>query len=407
MSLDVKKIRRDFPILQEKINGQPLVYLDNAATTQKPMVVLDALENYYQSMNANVHRGVHTLSVKATEAYELARQTCQQFINAKTEREIIFCRGTTEAINLVAQTYGRNTLKAGDEILITQLEHHSNIVPWQLLCEQTGAILKVAPINEQGEIIISEYQKLLSPNTKLVAVNHVSNSLGTINPVKEMTAMAKNIGAKVLIDGAQALAHVDVDVQAIDCDFYATSGHKVYAPMGIGFLYGKAELLEQMPPYQGGGEMILQVSFKKSTYAPTPQKFEAGTPNVGDAIALAAALNYLNKIGRDAIHNYEQELLEYATQKAEQFSGLRIIGSAKHKICILAFVLDGVHPHDIGTILDQEGIAVRTGHHCTMPLMEYFNVPATVRASMAFYNTKQEIDELFHALKKVQEMFKV
>ena len=405
MSFNVEKIRQDFPILQQKVNGKPLIYLDNAATTQKPKVVLDALTNYYQTTNANVHRGVHTLSIQATEAYENARNVCQQFINAAEAREIIFCRGTTEAINLVAQAYGRNILKAGDEVLITQLEHHSNIVPWQLLCEQTGAVLKVTPINEQGEIITSDYQTLLSNKTKIVALNHVSNSLGTINPVKEMTAMAHKIGAKVLIDGAQALAHVNVDVQDINCDFYAASGHKVYAPMGIGFLYGKAAILEAMQPYQAGGEMIQQVSFSKSTYAPIPQKFEAGTPNVGDAIAFGAALTYLQTIGLKNIHDYEHELLQYATQKAEQFSGLRIIGTAKHKISILAFVLDGIHPHDVGTILDHEGIAVRTGHHCTMPLMEFFKVPATVRASMAFYNTKSDIDELFRALKKVQEMF--
>ena len=405
MNFNVEKIRADFPILQQQVNGKPLIYLDNAATTQKPQVVLDALTNYYQTCNANVHRGVHTLSIQATEAYEAARKICQQFINAAEAREIIFCRGTTEAINLVAQSYGRSVLKAGDEILITQLEHHSNIVPWQLLCQQTGAVLHVAPINEQGEIIVSEYQKLLSNKTKIVAINHVSNSLGTVNPVKEMTSMAHAVGAKVLIDGAQALAHVNVDVQDINCDFYATSGHKVYAPMGIGFLYGKADILEAMPPYQGGGEMIQQVSFTKSTYAPIPQKFEAGTPNVGDAIAFGAALTYLDRIGRETIHHYEHELLKYATQQAEHFPGLRIIGTAKNKISILAFVLDGIHPHDVGTILDHEGIAVRTGHHCTMPLMEFFKVPATVRASMAFYNTKQEIDELFRALKKVQEMF--
>jgi cysteine desulfurase/selenocysteine lyase len=405
MSFNVEKIRHDFPILQQKINGNALVYLDNAATTQKPQIVLDALKDYYSNINANVHRGVHTLSVQATEAYENARSTCQKFINASESREIIFCRGTTEAINLVAQSYGRKILKAGDEILISQLEHHSNIVPWQMLCEHTGAILKVAPINEQGEIIISEYEKLLSDKTKLVAINHVSNSLGTINPVKIMTTMAHKVGAKVLLDGAQALAHVDVDVQDINCDFYATSGHKVYAPMGIGFLYGKAALLEAMPPYQGGGEMIQQVSFTKTTYAQIPQKFEAGTPNVGDAISFAAALTYLKTIGLEAIHAYEHELLQYGTQKAENFPGLRIIGTAKHKISILAFVLEGIHPHDVGTILDHDGIAVRTGHHCTMPLMEFFKVPATVRASIAFYNTKHEIDELFRALKKVKEMF--
>jgi cysteine desulfurase/selenocysteine lyase len=405
MSFNVEKIRSDFPILHQQVNGKPLIYLDNAATTQKPQVVVDALTNYYQTTNANVHRGVHTLSMQATDAYEAARITCQKFINANAACEIIFCRGTTEAINLVAQAYGRNTLKVGDEVLITQLEHHSNIVPWQLLCQQTGAVLHVAPINEQGEIIISEYQKLLSNKTKIVAINHVSNSLGTVNPVKEMTTMAHVVGAKVLLDGAQALAHVNVDVQDINCDFYATSGHKVYAPMGIGFLYGKADILAAMPPYQGGGEMIQQVSFTKSTYAPIPQKFEAGTPNVGDAIAFGAALTYLDKIGRENIHHYEHELLEYATQKAENFPGLRMIGTAKNKISILAFVLDGIHPHDVGTILDHEGIAVRTGHHCTMPLMEFFKVPATVRASMAFYNTKQEIDALFIALKKVQEMF--
>ncbi|MSP53209.1 MAG: cysteine desulfurase [Gammaproteobacteria bacterium] len=405
MSFNVDKIRADFPILQQQVNGKLLVYLDNAATTQKPKVVLDALINYYQTTNSNVHRGVHTLSMQATDAYEAARTTCQKFINATEAREIIFCRGTTEAINLVAQAYGRNTLKTGDEILISQLEHHSNIVPWQLVCEQTGAILKVAPINEQGEIMMSEYQTLLSSKTKIVAINHVSNSLGTINPVKEMTMMAHAVGAKVLIDGAQALAHVNVDVQDINCDFYAASGHKVYAPMGIGFLYGKAAILEAMQPYQAGGEMIQTVSFLKSTYAPIPQKFEAGTPNVGDAIALGAALTYLTKIGRENIHHYEHELLDYATQQADNFPGLRIIGTAKDKISILAFVLDGIHPHDVGTILDHEGIAVRTGHHCTMPLMEFFKVPATVRASMAFYNTKQEIDELFCALRKVQEMF--
>mgnify|MGYP000641590899 CR=1 FL=1 len=405
MSLDIKKIRNDFPILKRRINSHQLVYFDNAATSQKPSCVIDSISRYYENINANVHRGVHTLSQQATDDYEAARQACQQFINAEKASEIIYCRGTTEAINLVAQTYGRSHLKRGDEIVITALEHHSNIVPWQILCQQNGAVLKVAPINKKGEVLIDAYEKLLSDKTKLVAFNHISNALGTINPVKQMTAMAHKVNAKVLIDGAQSLPHGLVDVQDIDCDFYTASGHKLFAPTGIGFLYGKAELLAAMPPYQGGGEMIQQVTFEKSTYAPIPHKFEAGTPNIAGAIGLGAAIKYLNHIGRGSITAYEQELLQYATQQAEAMPGLQIIGTATDKASILSFVLQGIHAHDIGTILDHHGIAVRTGHHCAMPVMQFFDVPATVRASFSFYNTKAEIDRLFIGLKIVQDMF--
>lgn len=404
--LEIEKIHKDFPILKQKINGNKLIYFDNAATSQKPDIVINAEADYYKTINANVHRGIHTLSQQATDDYEAARRNCQRFINAKEDREIIYCRGTTEAINLVAQTYGRKNLGKGDEILITALEHHSNIVPWQLLSQQTGAILKVAPINEKGEVIFTEYEKLLSAKTKLVAFNHISNALGTINPVKEMTAAAHKVGAKVLIDGAQALPHTLVDVQAINCDFYTCSGHKMYAPTGIGFLYGKAELLQSMPPYQGGGEMIQQVTFAKSTYAPIPYKFEAGTPNIAGAVGLGKAIDYINRLGRAEIAAYEEELLNYATEQAKSFPGLRLIGTASHKASILSFVLQDIHAHDVGTILDHEGIAVRTGHHCAMPIMKFFAVPATVRASFAFYNTKVEIDRLFVALRKVQDMFK-
>jgi len=405
VSLDIKKIRNDFPILKRRINSHQLVYFDNAATSQKPSCVIDSISRYYENINANVHRGVHTLSQQATDDYEAARQACQQFINAEKASEIIYCRGTTEAINLVAQTYGRSHLKRGDEIVITALEHHSNIVPWQILCQQNGAVLKVAPINKKGEVLIDAYEKLLSDKTKLVAFNHISNALGTINPVKQMTAMAHKVNAKVLIDGAQSLPHGLVDVQDIDCDFYTASGHKLFAPTGIGFLYGKAELLAAMPPYQGGGEMIQQVTFEKSTYAPIPHKFEAGTPNIAGAIGLGAAIKYLNHIGRGSITAYEQELLQYATQQAEAMPGLQIIGTATDKASILSFVLQGIHAHDIGTILDHHGIAVRTGHHCAMPVMQFFDVPATVRASFSFYNTKAEIDRLFIGLKIVQDMF--
>ena len=405
MTFPIEKIRADFPILDQMINGHPLVYLDNAATTQKPNCVIDVVDHYYKKLNANVHRGVHTLSERATEAYEKARLTIQQFINARESHEIIFCRGTTEAINLVASSYGRANFNKGDEVLISALEHHSNIVPWQLLCEQTGAVLKVAPINERGEIIIDEYQKLLSSKTKLVAVNHVSNALGTINPVAEMTRLAHQVGAKILIDGAQALATMPVDVQAIDCDFYTGSGHKLFAPTGIGFLYGKAELLAAMPPYQGGGEMIRQVSFEKTTYAPIPYKFEAGTPNIAGAIGLGTAIDYVNAIGRDNIVAYEHELLQYATDKAHAEPGMRLIGTAENKTSILSFVLEGIHPHDMGTILDHQGIAIRTGHHCAMPVMKFFNVPATARASFSLYNTKADVDALFVGIQKVKEIF--
>lgn len=405
MSYDVAKIRQDFPILQQTINGYPLVYLDNAATTQKPDVVIKAVDHYYRRLNANVHRGVHTLSEQATEAYEAARVNIQRFINAEQSAEIIFTRGTTEAINLVAQSFARCQLKAGDEILISAMEHHSNIVPWQIVCEQTGAVLRVAPINERGEIIVAELEKLLSAKTKLVAVNHVSNALGTLNPVAEIIAMAHQVGAKILIDGAQSLATLPVDVQALDCDFYTGSGHKLFAPTGIGFLYAKAELLEAMSPYQAGGDMIRQVSFEKTTYAPIPNKFEAGTPNIAGAIGLGAAIDYVNTIGLQAIDDYEQQLLTYATKQANTVDGLRLIGTATNKTSILSFVLEGIHPHDMGTILDNQGIAVRTGHHCAMPVMKFFKVPATVRASFSIYNTQDEVDSLIAGIQKVKEMF--
>jgi cysteine desulfurase/selenocysteine lyase len=406
MGLNIEKIRADFPILGESVNEHPLIYLDNAATTQKPQQVISSLDNYYQTINANVHRGVHQLSEKATAAYEAARTTCQKFINAKEAREIIFCRGTTEAINLVAQTYGRANLKAGDEVLISALEHHSNIVPWQMICEQTGANLKVAPINEQGEIIAEEYERLLSKKTKIVAISHISNALGTVSPIKKMTAAAHAVGAVVLIDGAQALAHVYIDVQDLNCDFYAASSHKCFGPTGIGFLYGRAALLEAMPPYQGGGEMICQVSFEKTTYAPIPAKFEAGTPNIADTIGFASAIDYVTAMDRDAVFKHEDDLLKYATELAQAQPGLRLVGTAAHKSSILSFTLDKIHAHDIGTILDHQGIAVRTGHHCAMPVMKYFKVPATVRASFAFYNTRKEVETLFAGLEKVRKMFR-
>lgn len=405
MKLGIEKIRSDFPILNNLIHGLPLVYLDNAATTHKPKSVIQAIDHYYCAQNSNVHRGAHTLSEQATAAYEGARIKCQQFIHAVKPEEIIFCRGTTEAINLVASSYGRAYLKAGDEILITGLEHHANIVPWQLIIEQTGAVLKVAPIDETGAVIYDAFKDLLNEKTKIVAINHVSNALGTINPIKEMIDLAHTYNAVVLVDGAQALPHMKVDVQALNCDFYAASGHKMFGPTGIGFLYGKAALLDKMPPYQGGGDMIRHVTFEKSTYAPIPYKFEAGTPNIADAIGLGAAIDYLNTLDREALRTYENELLNYATEQAKSVKGLRLIGTAQHKASILSFVLDGVHPHDIGTILDSQGIAIRTGHHCAMPVMKFFNVPATARASFAFYNTKEEIDTLFKGLIKVQEIF--
>lgn len=403
--LDAALLRHDFPILDQKVNGRPLVYLDNAATTQKPRAVMEAMDRYYATINANVHRGAHALSERATEAFEGARSKVQRFINAEDAREIIFVRGTTEAINLVAQSYGRSKLKSGDEIIVTEMEHHSNIVPWQLLCEQTGAVLRVVPIDERGELDMEQYQRLLGPRTRLVAVVHLSNVLGTINPVKGIISLAHSHGVPVLLDGAQAVPHLKVDVQDLGCDFYAFSGHKLYGPTGIGVLYGKEELLEAMPPYQGGGEMIRVVTFKKTVYNDLPYKFEAGTPDIAGAIGLGTAIDYVSGIGLETIALHERELLDYATEAVAGVPGLRIIGTARERASILSFVLDGVHPHDIGTILDSEGIAIRTGHHCAMPVMEHFGLPATARASLALYNTRDDVDALVRGLHKVHEVF--
>lgn len=404
--LRVQNWRAEFPILNTMAHGKPLVYLDNAATTQKPLAVIEAENQYYRHDNANVHRGVHALSQRATDAYDDARAKVQRFINAASPDEIVFVRGTTEAINLVAQSYGRSHLKEGDGIILSALEHHSNIVPWQMLCQQTGAKLRIIPVNDAGELDLEAYEKLLNKRTRLVALAHVSNALGTINPVRAMIAKAHAQGVPVLIDGAQAIAHLPVDVQAMDCDFYAFSGHKLYGPMGIGALYAKATLLEAMPPYQGGGDMIRAVSFEHTEYNVPPYKFEAGTPNVAGAIGLAAAMDYLTAIGLDTIAAYEHELLAYATQAVAQVPGLRLIGTARYKTGILSFVLDGVHAHDIGTILDRQGIAIRAGHHCAMPLMQRFGIAATARASFALYNTRQEADALAAGLHKVTELFK-
>jgi len=402
---DVERVRADFPILQEKAYGRPLVYLDNAATSQKPKQVMDAILRYYEHENANIHRGVHYLSMRATEEYEAGRKAAQLFLNAARPSEIIFVRGTTEAINLVAQTYGRANVGADDEVLITALEHHSNIVPWQLLCNEKGAKLKVAPINEQGEVVLEEFEKLLSPRTRIVAVGHVSNALGTINPLKQMIAMAHAHKVPVLIDGAQAAPRMAVDVRDLDCDFYAFSGHKAYGPTGIGVLYGKLALLEAMPPYQGGGEMISSVTFEKTLYNKVPHKFEAGTPDMSGAVGLHAAIDYLNELGMENIAEHEHDLLSYATEKVSAIPGVRIVGTAKEKTGVLSFVMEGVHPHDIGTILDQEGIAIRTGHHCAQPLMERFGIDATARASFGIYNTKEEVDALVRGIEKVREVF--
>jgi cysteine desulfurase/selenocysteine lyase len=407
IAFDAERIRQDFPILHQSVHGKPLVYLDNAATSQKPRQVLEALDHYYRFDNANIHRGVHTLSERATAAHEGARDKVQRFLNAADRREIVFVRGATEAINLVAQSYARPRLKPGDEILITEMEHHANIVPWQMVCEQTGASLKVVPIDETGELKIDEFHRLLNARTKLLAVVHVSNALGTINPVKEMVEAAHAQGAAVLLDGAQAVPHVAVDVQALDCEFYVFSGHKLYAPTGVGALYGKAALLEAMPPYQGGGDMIRSVSFSKTEYNALPYKFEAGTPHIAGGIGLGAAIDYVTDIGLGAIAAWEDELLRYGTARALDIPGLRLIGTARHKAGILSFVLKGVHPHDIGTILDHEGVAVRTGHHCAMPVMDHFAVPATARASLAMYNTRDDIDRLIAAILKVKEVFRV
>lgn len=401
---DVQKVRKDFPVLQQTVHGKPLVYLDNAATTQKPLAVLDALEHYYRYDNSNIHRGVHALSERATEAYEQARVAAQKFLNAASSKEIIFVRGTTEGINLVAQTYGRKNVGAGDEILITAMEHHSNIVPWQLLCEEKGAKLRVAPINDRGELLLEEFEKLLDPKTKIVAVGHLSNALGTINPVREIVRMAHARNIPVLVDGAQAAPRMPVDVQTLDCDFYAISGHKMYGPTGIGVLYGKAALLEAMPPWQGGGDMIASVTFDKTIYNRLPYKFEAGTPNIADTIGLGAAIEYLNNLGPEQVEAHEAELLAYATNKVESIPGVQIIGTAREKAGVLSFVIEDIHPHDIGTILDREGIAVRTGHHCAQPVMQRFNIPATVRASFGLYNTREEVDALAAGIRKVREV---
>lgn len=402
---DVERVRRDFPILSRSVRGKPLVYLDNAATSQKPQVVIDAITRYYTEENANIHRGVHLLSEKATAAYEGARDKIRRWINAGSTRETIFVRGTTEAINLVAWSFGSRFVGAGDEIIVSGLEHHSNIVPWQMLCERSGARLRVIPINDAGELRLDEYEKLLSPRVKLVAVNHVSNALGTINPVTEIVRLAHQAGAKVLVDGAQAAPHLRVDVRALDCDFYALSGHKLFGPTGSGILYGKAELLDAMPPYQGGGDMIRSVTFEKSTYADLPAKFEAGTPDIGCGIGLGAAIDYLESIDFDAAAAWEADLLAYATERIGAVPGVKLIGTAAHKASVVSFLLDNIHPHDIGTILDSEGIAIRTGHHCAQPVMERFGIPATARASLAFYNTPAEIDVLIHGLAKVRELF--
>ena len=404
MKLDINKIRQDFPILDQTINGKKLVYFDNAATTQKPKVVIDAINDYYSGYNANIHRGIHHLAEKATAAFEATRKAVKEFLNAASIDEIIFTYGTTDSINLVSNTFGRKFIGEGDEIIISTLEHHSNIVSWQMLCEEKGCILKVIPINDAGEILLEEYEKLLSEKTKLVSIVHVSNALGTINPIKEVIEKAHAVGAKVLIDGAQASSHIDLDVQELDADFYALSAHKLFGPTGMGVLYGKRELLEAMPPYRGGGEMIKEVTFDKTTYADLPYKFEAGTPNIADVVAFKFALDYIQEIGKSNIAAYENELLKYATEKLEQIDGLKIIGKAKEKVSVVSFTLENIHPQDIGIILDQQGIAVRTGHHCTQPLMQRFGIPGTARASFSVYNTFEEIDALVAGIQKVKKL---
>ncbi len=401
---DVERVRKEFPALDQAVHGKPLIYLDNAATSQKPLAVIAAEENFYRRDCSNIHRGVHELSERATKSYEDARVKAQRFLNARDSKEIIFVRGATEAINLVANSFGRKAVKAGDEILITPMEHHSNIVPWQILREEKGAKLRVAPINDRGELLFDEFEKLLGPKTRLVAVVHVSNVLGTINPVHEMIAAAHRRNIPVLLDGAQAAPHLKVDVQALDCEFYTFSGHKLYGPTGVGVLYGKADVLDAMPPYQGGGDMIRSVTFEKTIYNSLPYKFEAGTSNIAGGIGLGAAIDYLNQVGMQNIAAYEDELLAYATDAVSRIQGLKIIGTAEKKAGVISFVMEGIHPHDVGTILDQEGIAVRTGHHCAQPLMERFGIPATTRASLAFYNTKREIDALVAGIHKVKEL---
>lgn len=400
--LDLERLRADFPILAERVRDKPLVYLDNAATTQKPRVVIETLERYYSTLNANIHRGVHTLSEKATEAYEGARERMRAFLNAAHTREVVFVRGCTEAINLVAQSYARPRLGPGDEVLITEMEHHSNIVPWQMVCEQTGAALKVVPFDETGTLDLDAFERLLGPRTRLLAVVHVSNALGTVNPVERMIELAHAAGVPVLVDGAQAVAHMPVDVRALGCDFYTLSGHKLFGPTGIGALYGRAELLEAMPPWQGGGDMIKYVSFERTLYNDLPYKFEAGTPNIAGTIGLGAALEYLGTLDWAAITAHEHALLDYATREVEALGGVRVIGTAAHKAGVLSFVMQGIHPHDLGTILDFDGVAIRTGHHCAMPVMEHFKVPATARASFAMYNTRAEVDQLVESLDRAR-----
>ena len=402
---DVERIRADFPVLQQTVNGKPLIYLDNSASSQVPQVVIDRGSVYLEQEHSNIHRGVHYLSQRATTAYEGAREKVKRFINARESRECIFVRGATEGINLVMHGYGRKFIGAGDEIIISAMEHHANIVPWQMLCEEKGARLRVIPMNDAGELLLDEYYGLLNERTKFVAVVHVSNALGTINPIKEMIAQAHKYGVPVLIDGAQAAPHMPVDVQDLDCDFYAFSGHKMYAPTGSGIVYGKAQLLEEMNPFQGGGDMIKSVTFEKTTYADPPSRFEAGTPAIASQIGLGAAIDYLDSIGRESAASYEAELLRYATERVSAIEGVRIIGTAKNKASVLSFVIDDIHPHDIGTILDQEGIAVRAGHHCAQPVMQRFKVPATARASFSFYNTKEEIDVLARTIERVIEIF--
>ena len=399
--MEVKELRQQFPILGRTVKDKPLVYFDNAATSQKPQSVIDALVNYYTQYNANIHRGIHTLAEEATAAFEATRDTVRQFIHAAFREEIIFTRGTTEGINLVANTWGSQNINAGDEIIISTMEHHSNIVPWQILCEEKKAVLKVIPINHQGELLMDEFIKLLSSKTKLVSIVHASNALGTVNPVKQIIDAAHKAGAVVLVDGAQSTVHLDIDVQQMDCDFFAFSAHKLYGPTGMGILYGKRDLLEAMPVFHGGGEMIKEVTFEKTTYNDLPYKYEAGTPNIADAIAFKTALDFISQTGKENIRKHEEELLRYATQQLEQLPGLKIIGTAKEKLSVVSFVIDKIHPQDIGILLDNQGIAVRTGHHCTQPLMDRFGIPGTTRASFAVYNTKEEIDQLVAGLKKV------
>jgi cysteine desulfurase/selenocysteine lyase len=405
IKFDVQKIREDFPILKTQVRGKNLVYFDNAATTQKPISVIERIQKYYLEENSNVHRGVHYLSELATKEFESARETIRNFINAESIEEIIFTRGTTEAINLVANSFGKTFISEGDEIIISEMEHHSNIVPWQILCEEKKAKLKIIPFDDNGDLILDELENLITGRTKLISVVHISNSLGTINPIKKIIEIAHSYAIPVLLDGAQSIMHTKIDVQDLGCDFFVFSGHKIYGPTGIGVLYGKKELLEQMSPYQGGGDMIKSVTFEKTTYNDLPYKFEAGTPNIEGAIGLKAAIDYLNEIGLEQISVYENELLQYATDKLSEIPQLKIIGTAKEKASIISFILENIHPHDVGTILDFEGIAVRTGHHCTQPVMQHFNIPATTRASFSFYNTKEEIDQFFNAIQKVIKVF--